>query len=273
MANKEWTGERLEQHITNETMLEHLHRYAFALDIAKGKDVLDIACGEGYGCSLLADYALNVTGVDIDADTIHQAKNQYSNKRISFITGSIEAIPCPDKSVDLVTCFETLEHITNQEKAMQEIKRVLKSDGILVISTPDKANYTDKTGYQNPFHLKELYENEFRDLISRYFTHTCFFQQQSLHASLLLPENDNSISRFYTGDYSTILKNDPPVMYRICMASDHPLQRPDGSLFFHQQSVEEQLQAREKAVKQTITYRTGHLLLAPFKAIRSLFRK
>jgi protein-L-isoaspartate O-methyltransferase len=56
-----WTGERLEPHITNETMLEHLHRYAVAVELVNGRTVLDIACGEGYGTSLLSAKAEKIT--------------------------------------------------------------------------------------------------------------------------------------------------------------------------------------------------------------------
>jgi len=273
MINKEWTGERLEKHITNETMLEHLHRYAFAREFAKGKTVLDISCGEGYGCQLLAQTALQVTGVDIDEETISRARQEYPISSIRFLTGSITSIPCPDKSTDLVTCFETLEHITEQEQAFIEIKRVLKPDGLLFISTPDKENYTDKNGNKNPFHKKELYKNEFRELLSRYFTHTFFYGQQSLAVSLLLPETDSSTHILYTGDYATIEKKIPSAMFMFCIASHVPIHQPEGSIFYHHQAIAEQMYAIERAVKQTITYRTGHLLLSPFKAIRSLFRK
>lgn len=273
MVNKEWTGERLEKHITNETMLEHLHRYAFAREFAKGKTVLDIACGEGYGCRLLAAEALQVTGVDIDEETIRRARQEYPDSSIHFLTGSITSIPCPDNSFDLVTCFETLEHITEQEQALKEISRVLKPEGLLFISTPDKEKYSDQNGNKNPFHQKELYQNEFRELLSRYFTHTCFYGQQSLTVSLLLPETDPSLHVLYTGEYASIVKKIPPAMFLVGMASNFPIQQPAGSLFYHQQAIADQMNAREKAVKQTITYRTGHYLLAPFKAIRALFRK
>lgn len=273
MTQKEWSGERLEKHITNETMLEHLHRYALACDFANGKMVLDIACGEGYGCQLLSNHALKVTGVDIDPSTIIRAKQQYSNSKINFLDGSIEAIPCPDKSFDLVTCFETLEHISGQEQALKEIRRVLKPGGVLLISTPEKANYSDKTGYRNPFHAKELYENEFRELLAGFFAFTGFYKQQSIHASLLLQEKNTTLNSLLTGDYTGILKKDPPVMYHFSIAADQPVQLPGGSLFYHQQSVTEQVKAMEMAVKQTITYRAGHILLYPFKAFRSLFRK
>ena len=49
-----WTGERYLPEMEGDIEMEHLHRYAIARDLAYGKDVLDIACGEGYGSELLA---------------------------------------------------------------------------------------------------------------------------------------------------------------------------------------------------------------------------
>lgn len=66
---KNWTGERLETFVLNDSTIEHLHRYAIAKELAQGKHVLDIACGEGYGSNLLASSARFVDGVDIDQST------------------------------------------------------------------------------------------------------------------------------------------------------------------------------------------------------------
>ena len=95
-----WTGERLETNISNETMLEHLHRYAIAQELVKGKKVLDIACGEGYGVNLLAKQAGHATGVDNDEETIRKAKKKYKAGNITFKTGSALQIPAENN------CFE-----------------------------------------------------------------------------------------------------------------------------------------------------------------------
>ncbi len=190
-TQKNWTGERLETFITNETMTEHLHRYALAMEFIAGKKVLDIACGEGYGTNLMAKKALHVTGVDIDNTSIENAKKKYTAGNIVFATGSVLKIPAPNNSFDVITCFETLEHISEQEEMLAELKRVLSPSGILLISTPDKKNYSDKTGYKNPFHKKELYEQEFKKLVSSYFPNTCFYRQNSYSGSMILNEKQS----------------------------------------------------------------------------------
>ncbi|MBL7749096.1 MAG: class I SAM-dependent methyltransferase, partial [Chitinophagaceae bacterium] len=162
--NANWTGERLETFVFNESTIEHLHRYAIACGLAAGKTVLDIACGEGYGSYLLAAKAASVTGMDIDNTTIKKATQKYPKENLRFTQATAEKIPAADAQFDMVVSFETLEHLEDHDTMIKEIKRVLKPGGLLVISTPDKKNYSDKRNYKNPFHLKELYRNEFEAL-------------------------------------------------------------------------------------------------------------
>jgi SAM-dependent methyltransferase len=73
------------------------------------------------------------------------------------MVGSATSIPAADASIDVAISFETLEHIREQDEFIAELHRVLKPDGVLLISCPNKAEYTDKRGTQNEFHVKELY--------------------------------------------------------------------------------------------------------------------
>jgi len=178
----EFTGERfipLKELMEDEIAFEHLHRYHAAKELIKGKVVLDIACGEGYGADILSVNAEKVFGVDIDADTIEHAKNTYKKENIDFIKGSTDSIPLPDDSVDVVISYETIEHIDeeSQKRFLNEIKRVLKKDGLLIISTPDKINYSDRYAHTNEFHLKEFKKEEFILFLNNYFANTCCYLQ------------------------------------------------------------------------------------------------
>jgi ubiquinone/menaquinone biosynthesis C-methylase UbiE len=273
-TQKNWTGERLETFITNETMTEHLHRYALAMEFIVGKKVLDIACGEGYGTNLMAKKALHVTGVDIDNTSIENAKKKYTARNIFFTTGSVLKIPATNNSFDIITCFETLEHIGEQEEMLAELKRVLTSTGILLISTPDRKNYSDKTGYKNPFHKKELYEQEFKNLVSSYFSNTCFYGQSSYTGSMVLNEKQSDLQNYYSGDYESInIAAVEDTLYLIAIASENELPVLAGSFFKHPKTIAQLLEEQTGAVKKTTTYRVGHILLLPFKFIRSLFSK
>ena len=275
MSNdRNWTGERLETFITNETMLEHLHRYAITMQLVKGKKVLDIACGEGYGTNLLAKSATHVTGIDIDTTTIEKARKKYNAPNLSFESGSLLQIPAKAESYDIVTCFETLEHVSDHPLAFTELKRVMVPGGILIISTPEKAEYSDKVGYKNPFHQKELYGNEFKELVKRFFKFTFFCKQNCFAASLIQYELSHEVKNFFTGSYEHI-EPAPFVepLYWIALASDNELQTPDSSIFLQQKNISQLLYDHTEAIKKTITYRIGNSILSPFKFIRSLLRK
>ena len=183
-----WTGERLVTTCQRPLIYEHLHRYALALSLAKRKRVLDIACGEGYGANLIARVASKVLGVDLDAGTIAHAKAKYRRRNLHFVQGSCTEIPCEDHSIDLVASFETIEHIREHDRFLSEIKRVLAPGGILVISSPHKAEYQKVSEAANPFHEAELDHDEFVQLITKTFKHYVAARQRLVVGSWIAPD-------------------------------------------------------------------------------------
>ncbi|MDM0055802.1 class I SAM-dependent methyltransferase [Variovorax fucosicus] len=184
----EFTGERFIPTESGEIRYEHMHRYGWAQSLCSGKAVLDIACGEGYGSALLAKVAQSVIGVDISKDAVdHAARNYAGRANLRFVQGSATHIPVDDASVDAVVSFETLEHLSEQEQMLAELRRVLKATGVLVISSPNKKVYSDDRNYANEFHVKELYFAELEQLLRRHFGATRYFGQRFLTASALLP--------------------------------------------------------------------------------------
>ncbi|HAU80207.1 MAG TPA: glycosyl transferase [Stenotrophomonas sp.] len=166
----EFTGERFVPTEHGVIRQEHLHRYAWCLPLVEGKDVLDVASGEGYGSAMLASKARSVRGVDISHDAVNHAAERYAALgNLQYLQGSAAAIPLADDSVDVVVSFETIEHLLEQDEMMAEIRRVLRPDGILVMSSPNKEVYSDQAGYHNDYHVKELYLNEFQALLEKYF--------------------------------------------------------------------------------------------------------
>ncbi len=163
------TGERFNPGMTGEIELEHVHRYRFASQFVAGMRVLDIASGSGYGSALLATTARAVVGVDRDRRAIDFSIATYRRPNLSFLEGDCAKIPIADGSVDVVVSYETLEHVEDQVELMSEIRRVLTSSGLLVMSTPDRVQYSEIPGYCNPFHVHELSRLEFADLIGAYF--------------------------------------------------------------------------------------------------------
>lgn len=189
MSELPFTGERFIPGTRGEIWIEHWHRYHFASRWAKGKRVLDLACGEGYGAALLARHADSVTGVDVSPQAIDHAKRAYGKLRnAKFAVGSATAIPAEDASFDVAVSFETLEHIHEQDQLLAELCRVLKPEGLLIISCPNKAEYTDKRGTQNEFHVKELYRPELDALVRRRFPHATWYGQKPSFFSVIAPE-------------------------------------------------------------------------------------
>lgn len=184
----QFTGERFLPEAQGELAYEHLHRYALCMDIVLGKRVLDIASGEGYGSRLLATAAASVVGVDIDPKSISLASTRYGDApNLTFLQGDCRAIPCETATFDVVVSFETLEHIAEHEVLLKEVRRVLKSGGVFICSTPDKEVYSIQRDYSNEFHVLELTRAEFQALISSYFPHSRYFGQRMGIASFVTP--------------------------------------------------------------------------------------
>jgi SAM-dependent methyltransferase len=135
---------------------EHLVRYRLAGQLAPSRRVLDAACGEGYGTALLAAAgARSATGVDIDSSSVEHARKRHSGPE--FVAADVRALPFGDGAFDLVVCFETIEHVADQEAVLEELRRVMAADGLLLVSTPNKHQYL----VQNEFHRREFFHEEF----------------------------------------------------------------------------------------------------------------
>ena len=184
----DFTGERFIPTESGEIRYEHMHRYAWAAGLCGGRDVLDIASGEGYGSTLLARSARSVVGVDISEAAVAHARQKYAGmSNLRFETGSVTAIPLDSASVDVVVSFETVEHLSEQSQMLAELRRVLRPDGVLVISSPNKKVYSDDRNYSNEFHVKELYLHEFDALLREQFAAITYLGQRLVTGSLVLP--------------------------------------------------------------------------------------
>ncbi|MFA6551250.1 MAG: class I SAM-dependent methyltransferase, partial [Patescibacteria group bacterium] len=153
---------------------EHLIRYELAKQFANGKKVLDIATGSGYGAKILAEAgASEVIAADIDKETLSQAAKNYFHQNVKYLNCGAEEIILEDKTIDLAVSLETIEHLPNQDLFLTELRRVLKDDGLAIISTPNKEVSKNK----NPFHIKELNREEFLEILSKYFDKVYLLEQ------------------------------------------------------------------------------------------------
>ena len=231
-----FTGERITTEIAGEVEAEHYHRYCFARDFCVGRDVLDIASGEGYGAAILADVARSVIGVERDADAVAFSKANYVVPALNFLVGDALDIPLADASIDVVVSFETLEHVRDQTRFLNEIKRVLRPDGLLIISTPDRNIHSGIGMPVNPYHVHELSGPEFDDLLDRNFACKQVLSQRAIAGSVMLPSQGPTArgARTYDRrDEVTIEATDgvARAVYLIGLASDAPLPDVPPSVF------------------------------------------
>ena len=183
-----FTGERFTPENRGAIWYEHWHRYCLALPLAHGRRVLDAACGEGYGSALLARAAASVVGVDAGAVAIEHARARYAAANVSFVQGSVTALPLPAASVDLVVSFETIEHLAGQREMLAEFRRVLSADGILLISSPNRPVYNEDGAVENEFHVKELDRDELKALLDPLFPAQAWHAQRVAAHSLVWRE-------------------------------------------------------------------------------------
>ncbi len=196
----DFTGERFvpDANVGSELEIEHYQRYQAIANLSAGKVVLDAASGEGYGADILARQARQVCGLEIDPRAVAQAKGKYPRPNLNFMQGSVASLPFLHRAFDLVVSFETIEHITSelQEAFLLEIKRVLKPDGMLIMSTPDKHLYSDVPRYKNQFHVQEFCRDEFLGFLSRHFKAVRFLEQTAVLAYLLSDGHEETLRRW-----------------------------------------------------------------------------
>ncbi|MBU0619689.1 MAG: class I SAM-dependent methyltransferase [Patescibacteria group bacterium] len=169
---------------------EHLVRYEFVKQFVKNKKVLDIACGSGYGSKILAKAgAGKVVAIDVDEEAIKFAKQNYGHKNIEYQVGNAEEIGQGSNIFDIISSFETIEHLQNPNKFLSELSRVAKDNGLVIISTPNKDVFKQK----NPFHLKEFSKTEFEEILGKYFKFHKILEQGNGMTSCILSGTETDI--------------------------------------------------------------------------------
>lgn len=231
-----FTGERFTPELDNEIALEHFHRYLLALAFCRDKEVLDVACGEGYGTALIAQVARRVTGVDSARDAIDHCNRHYASEAINFRLGEAKALPLEDSSVDVVVSFETVEHFAEHEQFIAEVERVLRPGGTVILSTPDRPTYATITSEPNEFHVRELDRDEFMRLLRKRFRHVVIGGQRSgVESTVVFPKQASAgdvvcFDRLAPFRFEQRSELGHPV-YLIAVASNRALAKLTSSVF------------------------------------------
>jgi SAM-dependent methyltransferase len=156
----------------------HLKRYEFAAPLCEEKRVLDAGCGVGYGSAFLGARAARVLGIDVSEEAIEYARRRYSAPNVEFEQMDGSALDLGDETFDVVCSFETIEHLPEPEAAIAEAARVLRPEGVYVVSTPHVERTTRSPA--NPFHLVELSRSDLERLLRRSFEDVEVYGQRRL---------------------------------------------------------------------------------------------
>lgn len=138
----QFTGERIVPGITNDSrdVSAHIARYVFAMHpFCTHKIVLDAACGTGYGTQILSWAADSAFGVDIEPAAIEYAEEMYGTDNTTFVVGDVTKMQFPDGFFDVVVSFETIEHLSNPGAFVDEVWRVLRPNGVFIVSAPENS--------------------------------------------------------------------------------------------------------------------------------------
>ncbi len=188
--------------------IKHLFPYVFSLDFARDKRVLEIGVGTGYGMWFVSSVASSALGVDYDFSQCVEA----SKKKIITVNTEGSRLGIRDNVFDLVLSFQVIEHIPEErlDLFLEEIKRVLKKDGVVIISTLNRIqNIKNPRNYEKKCdHHKEFDYDELCNLLKRHFSrldiyglHATFrhnlFQRLKKWGFLKHPAHFNPVKRFY----------------------------------------------------------------------------
>ena len=188
-SDKESTGrtdlirylERLTS-VSSEAAYDRLAGYGFARRYAGGKIVADLCWEEvGYGSSLLAETAKSVVGLTNSTAAADLARTAYPAPNVDYRKVNVPELPYPEDHFDVAVAFGVVENLQRPETLVREARRVLKQDGVLIISVPDKRVLLEDD-------RRGMYVPEFRDLLEQHFDRVLVYRQGAVAGDFVFPE-------------------------------------------------------------------------------------
>src|SRR5438876_7366584 len=150
--------------------LMHLSAYEEAAKRASGKKVLEIGCNTGYGTKIISRVCRRIIGVDLSASALKVAAERYSGANINYLLIDGLKLPFADGEFELIISFQVIEHISNYDTYLSELKRVLAPAGMVIFTTPNARVRLDP-GMKpwNEFHVREFSAEELGELLRDWF--------------------------------------------------------------------------------------------------------
>jgi SAM-dependent methyltransferase len=188
-SDKESTGrtelirylERLTS-VSAEAAYDRLAGYGFARRYAGGRIVADLCWKEvGYGSSLLAETAKSVVGLTNSTEAADLARTAYPAPNVEYRKINVPELPYPEDHFDVAVAFGVVENLQRPETLVKEARRVLKQDGVLIISVPDKRVLLEDD-------RRGMYVPEFRDLLEHHFDRVIVYRQGAVAGDFVYPE-------------------------------------------------------------------------------------
>jgi len=179
-AHLEITGERVveEDYLqsvgTYTIYAMHAASYRFAETYCRGKKVLDMGCGSGYGTRHICTVAREAYGFDVAEDAIAYARERYQSANLHYHHSPLGSpLPFVDESFDVILSFQVIEHIKDDEAYLLEAQRLLRKGGTFIVITPDRKNRLLPTQKPwNRWHVREYSQKSLSQLVSRHFSIT-----------------------------------------------------------------------------------------------------
>jgi len=145
----------------------HFARYVYARPHARGRRVLDAACGTGFGSAYLARTAENVLGLDLDEKVIAFARKHFAADNCRFAIHDLHEPIRGEAPFGLISSFETLEHVTDPDRCVGNLSGALADDGVALISVPNGTK--ERLGGGKHYHPNQFSAAKFHDLLARHF--------------------------------------------------------------------------------------------------------
>lgn len=178
LKGNQYTGERLVDgvDILRPMRYENQERFRFFKSLGAVGQVLDLGCGTGEGSAFLSqDTHLHLIAVDFSFEAVHAARSLYSHSPVQWMNMDGQCLSFKDAAFDAVVSIEVIEHIPDPAAYLKEIRRVLRPEGYVMFSTPNKLRSSPTPGSMWPEHLREFTPDELRDLLQGVFSQVSLF--------------------------------------------------------------------------------------------------